>query len=56
MSTQFQPQSHNPPLTPQQNQLGPHDIAVQHLQQQALNQTQLNDMLSSILSSQQNLQ
>ena len=55
MSTPFQPQSHNHPLTPQQNQLGPSDIVVQHLQQQALNQTQLNDTLCSILSSQQNL-
>ena len=32
------------------------DIVIQHLQQQALNQSQLNDTLGSILSSQQNLQ
>ena len=25
MSTPFQPQGHNPPITPQQNQLGPND-------------------------------
>ena len=55
-STPFQPQNHNPPLAPQQNQLEPNNIVIQHLQQQALNQTQLNDTLGSILSSQQHLQ
>ena len=55
-STPFQPQNHNSPLEPQKNQLGPNDIVIQHLQQQALNQTQLYNMLGSILSSQQNLQ
>ena len=51
-STPFQPQNHNPSLALQQNQLGPNDIVIQHLQQQALNQMPLNDMLCSILSSQ----
>ena len=54
--TPFQPQNHSPSLTPLQNQLGPSDIVVQHLQQQTLNQTLLNDRLHSILSSQQNIQ
>ena len=43
-------------LTQQQNPLGLHDVVVQHLQQQPLNQTQLNDTLGSILSSQKHLQ
>ena len=55
-STPFQTQNHNPMLAQQQNQLGPSDVVVQHFQQQALNQSQLNDTLGSILSSQQNLQ
>ena len=55
-STQFQPPNHNSTFAPQQNQLGPNDIVIQHLQQQAFNQTQLNDILGSILSSQQNFQ
>ena len=55
-STLFQPQSQNSMLVQQQSQLGPSDVVVQHLQQQALNQSQLNDTLSSILSSQKNLQ
>ena len=45
-----------PKLALQQNQLGPSDVVVQHLKHQALNQTQLNDALGSILSGQQNLQ
>ena len=51
-STPFQPQNHNPPLALQQNELGPNDIVIQHLQLQALNQTQLNVKLGSILSHQ----
>ena len=43
-------------LVQQQVQTDPSDVVVQHLQQQALNWSQLNDILSSILSSQQNLQ
>ena len=38
-STPFQPQNHIPMLVQQQNQLGPSDIVFQHLQQQALNQS-----------------
>ena len=52
----FQPQNQYPILVQQQNQLDPSDVVVQHLQQQALNQSQINDTLGSILSSQQNLQ
>ena len=44
-STQFQPQNHNPMLVQKQKELGPHDVVVQHLQQQALNQSQMNDTL-----------
>ena len=56
-STPFQ-QAHNqdPILVQQKAQSGPSDVVVQHLQQQALSQSQLNNTLSSILSSQQNLQ
>ena len=43
-------------LLQQQNQLGLSNVVVWHLQQQALNQSQLNDTLGSILSSQQNVQ
>ena len=43
-------------LLQQKNQIGCNNIVVQHLQQQALNQTQLNDTLGPILNSQQNLQ
>ena len=43
-------------MVQQQAQLDPSDIVVQHLQQQALNQSQLNNTLGSILSSQHNLQ
>ena len=55
-STPFQLQNENPMLVQQQNQLGPSDIVVQHLQLQALNQSKLNNKLGYILSSQQNLQ
>ena len=55
-STPFQPQNHKPMLLQQQNQVGPSDTVVQHLQQEALNQSELNNMLGFILSSQQNLQ
>ena len=55
-STPFQTHNQNPTLVQQQAQLDPSDTVVQHLQQQALNQSQLNDTLGSILSSQQNLQ
>ena len=34
----------------------PNDVVTQHLQQQTLNQSQLNDKLGSVLSSQQSLQ
>ena len=43
-------------LLQQQNQLGPSDIVVQHLQQEALKKSQMNETLGCILSSQQNLQ
>ena len=49
-STLPQPQNHNSSLTQQQNPLGTNDVVIQHLQQQALNQTQLNDMLVSIVN------
>ena len=52
-STPFQPQNQNPILVQQQTQLGLSDVVVQHLQQQALNQSQLNNTLGSTLSSQQ---
>ena len=55
-STPFQPHNQNPILVQQQAQSDPSDVVVQHLQQQTLNQSQLNDTLSSVLSSQQNLQ
>ena len=55
-STPFPPQNQNPILVQLQNQLGPSDVVGQHLQQQALNHSQLKDTLGSILSSQQNLQ
>ena len=55
-STPFQPHNQYPILVQQQAQSDPNDVDVQHLQQQALNQSQLNNTLSSILSSQQNLQ
>ena len=40
-STPFQPQNQNSILDQQQKQLDPSDLVVQHLQQQALNQSQL---------------
>ena len=55
-STPFQSKNHNSMLTQQLSQFVPNDVVIQHLQQQALNQTQLNDILGSILSSQQNIQ
>ena len=55
-SIPFQQQNQNPILPQQQTQLGPSDIVVQHLQHQALNQSQLIDTLGSILSSQENIQ
>ena len=56
-STPFQqPHNQNTILVQQQAQSDPSDIVVQHSQQQALTQSQLNDTLNSILSNQQNLQ
>ena len=55
-STPFQLHNQDSILVQQQDQSDPSDVVVQHLQQQALNQSQLNDSLHSILSSQQNLQ
>ena len=55
-STPFQPHNQEPILVQQQAQSDPSDVVVQCLQQQALNQSQLNDTLSSIWRSQQNLQ
>ena len=49
-SIPFQLQNQNPILVQQQTQLGPSDVVVQHLQQQALSHSQLNDTLGSILS------
>ena len=42
-STPFQPHNQNPILVQQQDQLDPSGVVVQHLQQQALNQSQLNN-------------
>ena len=55
-STPFQPHNQEPILAQYQAQSDPSNVIVQHLQQQALNQSQLNNTLSSILHSQQNLQ
>ena len=55
-STQFHLHNQDPIFVKQQAQSDPSDVVVQHLQQQALKQSQLNNTLSSILSSQQNLQ
>ena len=56
ISTLFQSHNQNAILVQQEAQLYSSDVVVQHLQQQALNQSQLNNTLGSILSSQQNLQ
>ena len=48
----FQLHNQDPILVQQQAQSDPREIVVQHLQQQALNQSQINDTLSSILGSQ----
>ena len=45
-----------PHISSTASSIDPSDVVVQHLQQQALNQSQLNNTLSSILSSHQNVQ
>ena len=54
--TPFHPYNQNPKLVQQQVQLYPSDVVVQHIQQQTLNKSQLNDTLGFILNSEQNLQ